>query len=120
MANIELLDQIIGVIETEPEKWDQSDWGQFSKASGDKPENDNECGTAYCVGGWACVWGGKKLYWEDRGFFSGTYSASYVQREDGMRGETVSVAAQRLLGIDLDSASMLFSPANSLERIKEM
>jgi hypothetical protein len=39
--NKELFYAIADKIESEPECWDQADWG-------------NECGTKHCIAGWAC------------------------------------------------------------------
>lgn len=46
-VNTELLLKIYDKVSAEPEAWDQGNWGQ-----------QTECGTTYCIAGWACVLSG--------------------------------------------------------------
>lgn len=81
--NAELFHQIADKIEKEPEGYNQEFWGQRTS-----------CGTAYCIGGWAVVLGGKdQIIYSDEGELLGLrngWDNSWTE---------VSDAARELLGI---------------------
>ncbi|MET0426648.1 MAG: hypothetical protein ABW046_22465 [Actinoplanes sp.] len=99
MANIELLDKIITQIEEHPELWNQGVWAA-----------PTECGTAYCVAGWAAsmtLAGPLELH------------GSMFIDADGVRHVWATYGAD-VLGITDSQADELFNGGNDLETIKEM
>jgi len=102
VADIEKLDLIIKNIETFPKQHMQWDWGRKS-----------ECGTAFCVAGWAAQLDHAALEWyepDGRGdqalkSAGGLYPGDY---------------AADSLGLNADQAYQLFDEGNSVANIKAM
>lgn len=92
MVNSELLNKIADQIEAHPESFNMGTWAQ----------KDADCGTQYCIAGWAIVKGTPKLhhYW---GGSMESWLAKHVPP-----GETFKTYGAELLGIDLKTADILF------------
>ena len=107
MTNVQLLEQVMGHIEAYPEQHNQRAF--FSR---------NECGTAGCVAGWACLLSGLKPS-QDRWWTSsqrGWDSQTHILED----GSFVQDKAQELLNLDDYDAGILFAAGNSKEEIKCM
>ena len=92
MVNSELLNKIADQIEIHPESFNMGTWVQ----------KDDDCGTQYCIAGWAIVKGTPKLlpYW---GGSMETWLAKHLPL-----GETFKTYGAELLGIDIKTADILF------------
>lgn len=107
--NTDLLMQVREKIVNEPEKHHQGAW---AVAQSD-PRKDGECGTAYCVAGWAAVLDGQQLDWDEAG--DGTWDASYTTT-----GAMVGVYAQDVLGLTNDERRTLFRGHNERGEVLDM
>lgn len=99
---LELLDQVIKQIETEPETWRQNDWAVII----------SPCQTKYCVAGHAVVMCGGQM------LFRGSQHADDAVFE-GQRN-SISRIAQELLELTDSERQMLFSGVNDLDTIKDL
>lgn len=93
--NKELLRKILVQIENTPDQWEQITWG-----------NRSECGTTYCVAGWACALSGyEPLIPEEGGSFDNMISPG---------GHIVDVEKEgaSLLGLTEDEINTLFFNQN--------
>jgi hypothetical protein len=97
MANVPLLCKVLEHIENHPEEWDQKNW-----------KTETACGTAYCFAGHALVMMGHEI-------LENKYYAPVDEH-----GTLVDVAAARELGLTTNQARDLFSPVNSLARLREL
>lgn len=89
MRNVALIELVMQQIKDHPELHDQ---GPFF--------SENECGTAACFGGWACLLSGYN------------HIDGMVLSPSGFISAPAKVA-MNLLGITFPEATTLFSPANS-------
>lgn len=107
--NTDLLMQVREKIVSEPEKHRQASWA-FSK---DDPRKGGDCGTAYCVAGWAAVLDGQKLDWTETG--TGAWDASFT-----IGGAMISEHAQDVLGLTYGEQSQLFRGSNTRSAVLAM
>jgi hypothetical protein len=108
VVNLDLLKEIHQKITTTPEGWDQEVWAA-----------QRECGTSYCIAGWACVLSGYKVNFENAE--PDFYGGREVTTLDN--GEYIDAKASELLGLDDWQANVLFySTSNpvALERLEAM
>ena|SRR5258706_8207228 len=94
MANLERLDQVINIIETNPERWDQGTWGSMT-----------DCGSTYCIAGWACLLAGLTLNWFDNTLINAN-------------GHDPFDAGQKILELTDEQAHYLFFARTDLDEIK--
>lgn len=99
--NTDLLMQVREKIVNEPEKHHQGEW---AVAQSD-PSKGGDCGTAYCVAGWATVLDGQSLEWADAG--DGEWDASHTTA-----GEPIWGYAQAALGLADQERGRLFRGSN--------
>lgn len=95
MVNAARLEQVIGVIEADLSKWDQSMWAQR-----------NPCGTSYCLAGHAAVLAGKQP------LFVNKYDSEPNDEQIAFQtidGEYIQDVAMEWLDLDEDEANYLFS-----------
>lgn len=102
MADIEKLDLIIKNIETFPKQHMQWDWGRKT-----------ECGTAFCVAGWAAQLDHAELQWFD----SDEGGQQALKTVDGL---FPGVYGATSLGLTTRQADQLFDENNSVATIKAM
>lgn len=108
--NVDLLMQVREKIVSEPEKHYQ---GQWARAASD-PRKGGDCGTAYCVAGWAAVLDGQQLDWYGEG---GVYAAYNLAARDEYGGPiSISRYARQALGLEYWEDT-LFSDTNTRERV---
>lgn len=93
---------IIGIAEANPDGWDQ-----------DAYAHRTDCGTAYCVAGWACHRRGWSMAWDTFGY------ANEIIKGNGQT-ERIEIAAARILGLSDDQAEVLFAGYNSLDNLKRI
>lgn len=108
--NVDLLMQVREKIVNEPEKHDQMSW---ARALSD-PRKGGDCGTAYCVAGWAAVLDGQEMSWA----FSphaNEWRSPYLAN-----GQAVWRYAQEALGLDSSEEGTLFDGDNSRESVLDM
>lgn len=102
--NVDLMLAVREQITSHPETHSQEMWGLRT-----------ECGTTYCIAGWAVQLAGEQLVWEGR-------EAAYIARH-GEYGYVISVhtAAREHLGLDRDESCDLFrgslSQADALAKL---
>lgn len=105
-VNVDLLLDVWEIIRDEPVTWNQREWWSTVR-----DVNGDSCGTAFCFAGWACQLSGVK--WNST-------TTDLVDRGVGI--ETVSVAAQNLLGLTNPMtnpmASHLFRGTNDIHDIR--
>lgn len=94
VPNVELLQQVMQHIEDHPAQHDQGIWL-------------NECGTAACFAGWACLLSG----WQVSPAFD--CSVGSVMSPDTLVEKPALDAASDLLGLDAIDADVLFSANNT-------
>lgn len=98
MPNTELLVDVLAHIDLQPDSWNQGLWGA-TYVIPDSVGAMNECGTAFCVAGWALMLSGEPLEWgmTESGAFQGRNMLIGV-RSDPYLG--VASAAKRVLGVE--------------------
>jgi hypothetical protein len=89
-------------IKAHPETWKQDVYAERI-----------DCGTAYCVAGWAVTRAGDELVWPE-----GAKLAQFVVVGSGH--EKIKVRAAHLLGLTEDQADDLFDAVNDLYDIREI
>lgn len=108
MVNLDLLKEIHQKITTTPEGWVQETWAM-----------QKECGTSYCIAGWACVLSGYEVNFENVEPDSyGEQEVSYLAN-----GECIDSKGKELLGLDDWQANSLFYTTSNpvaLERLEAM
>jgi hypothetical protein len=87
-------------VKAHPEEWNQQNYGRRE-----------ECGTAYCVAGWALVRAGADLDWDEPNEFG-------VQWLNLADGRSPHHYAAEILGLDRAQADDLFSADNDLDEIR--
>lgn len=87
--NTDLMLQVRNAIRMEPERHNQDEWGSHPEA------DPSECGTTYCIAGWAVV------------LATGKSLKEGCAKYDETPGFSDVVAAQ-LLGLDSDEANEIF------------
>ena len=99
--NTDLMLRIREQITSEPKTHDQSAWAART-----------ECGTTYCIAGWAVVLSGQELDWSHRG------SSTAWTADD----RHISWVARELLGLDDAAGDMLFHCNNdaALDRLDQL
>jgi hypothetical protein len=111
--NYRLLDEIVHIIETEPEKWNQGYWG-IADFAGEMGEVMPACQTAKCIAGWAVSLRDYDLIFDGR-----THNTSETcQHIVTGRRENISATARVLLGLDVFDADKLFDGTNTLDQIE--
>jgi hypothetical protein len=100
-VNVELLEQVMQYIEDRPAQHDQGIWL-------------DECGTAACFAGWACLLSGWQVgaSWD--------YGSPLVMSPDALVEKVVPEVAIELLGIGTEDAGVLFNGCNSLPMLRLM
>lgn len=93
--NLDLLRRVLRQIDSDPDRWNQYTWGCRAAAP--------QCGTSYCVGGWACVLAKQSLVWDE--------SQAYHVERDGKHCDIHDVARD-LLGLTGLEADTLFDCHN--------
>lgn len=99
------------------EQWKQETWAETKPLDGDTPPKAGECGTAFCLAGWAVVNEGIGLKWEkipvrenpETGKTMYQWYAHYTAD-----GDLISSKALDILGLDNDE---MFRGGNSLARL---
>jgi hypothetical protein len=99
--NAELAYKVLDHIDTNPEQWNQTDW--ITKGDGE------DCGTAGCFAGWACMLSGWKPYFVDQ------YRTRTGLVMIGGRDSMIAERAPDLLGISYTQADDLFHEDNTRE-----
>lgn len=107
--NTDLLMQVREQIVTEPETHRQGVW---AVAQSD-PRKGGDCGTAYCVAGWAAVLDGQQLDWDEIG--NGEWDASLI-----VGGALISDHAQDALGLTYTEQCQLFRGDNTRPEVLAM
>lgn len=107
--NVDLLMQVREKIVNEPEKHFQGSW---ARAESD-PREGGDCGTAYCVAGWAAVLDGQELDWQLGDW--GGWEADFLKNN-----RSIWRHAQQALGIGPVEEDILFAGDNSRERVLSM
>jgi len=105
MTNIAELDRVMTFIKDNPEKHNQSVWS-------------NDCGTAACLAGWACLLNGATV---DKSRFYGGFS--YVGGpiiDSGGRKNIIKNAAIDILELDGWDADVLFEASNTVADLELM
>lgn len=108
MANLEKLDELLGVIEANPDKHHQ---GSFACKS--------ECGTTMCAAGWAVELWGSGINWVN---ISPAYSLSKGEvfvANIAKSGQTIADESANILELDEDELHHLFYNCQSLEDLKK-
>lgn len=96
--NVPLVERIIQQLIDHPETHDQNMYGQRTA-----------CGTTQCVAGWAVLFSGKDLVWEEYGTNPGDAVAGRVYAAPGdVDSRDIDVIAAELLGIEAVPAKSLF------------
>lgn len=95
--------QVREKIETEPEAHDQRTW---ATAQSD-PRESGDCGTAYCVAGWAAVLDGQKLEWEENE--DGFWEALFLEDSP----VSIRLYAAQALGLTRPEGGALFAGHHS-------
>lgn len=103
---LELLDHVRDHIGDHRDDWDQTYWSERS-----------ECGTTFCVAGFAVVAAGATMMYEDHG--PGKGIAGNCRLPDGSV-EVIELYATQLLGLDTVQASALFLCGTSLEDLDDV
>jgi hypothetical protein len=100
-VNVALLEQVMTRIEDHPEQHDQTVWV-------------NECGTAACFAGWACLLSGwqSAISWDE--------SRPIVMSPDTLVEKLVPDVAIELLGIGNGDAVTLFDAQNTRQMLRLM
>lgn len=116
-VNTELADKVLAKIKEAPLHWDQSVWMRLltDEELGKRSQGD-QCGSAFCVAGWACALSG----WKPRrvkDWYGNPVLSEYVYFKNG-RKDIASDRGQKLLGINDEDAAVLFSAGNQLEDIE--
>ena len=128
MANNELLDKVITLVEADAAtengtRWDQSSWGRVY-AEDEVKAQGLSCGTAGCFAGWAVQLAGGKFH---LGEIEKNALAMYGEAEvsdcilpgdDVLR--SIPSAAADLLRITLDQADWLFNGNNDSHDLRRM
>lgn len=96
--NVDLMLAVREQITSHPETHKQEMWATRT-----------ECGTTYCIAGWAAALSGKEMFWEPGRDWP--LEASYLAKPDGGQGVSVDRYARGVLGLDQDEADFLFSGA---------
>jgi hypothetical protein len=102
MANIKELDAIIAHIEQHPETWNQDSW-----------VSRRDCGTAYCVAGWAVARKYGEVQIKEKLYINDSFRV-------GTEVHTFERAGRDILELTFVQATWLFAPGNTLEDIKLM
>lgn len=100
--NTDLLMQVREKILNEPERHYQAYWALATS----NPAEGGDCGTAYCVAGWAAVLDGGKLRWQPGPLDN--WQALYL-----VGGRSIASHAERALGLTPGEADRLFHGGNS-------
>jgi hypothetical protein len=98
--NVAELVAIYQHIKAHPEEWNQFYYGCRT-----------DCGTAYCVAGWAAARAGYEMDWPDDVYLKRI--ATHVTA-----GPLVDEVAQRILGLTDEQADDLFQEENDLDDIR--
>jgi hypothetical protein len=109
MANLDLLKKIHERIITVPEEWDQDTWAAH-----------RECGTSYCIAGWACVLSGYKVDFDTRATH---YSDNDVEAAYLTTGEDIADKGAALLDLDeYDTGNLFYCTNNAaaLDRLENL
>lgn len=108
--NVDLLMQVREKIQTEPERHYQGLWAReiIDPARG-------ECGTAYCVAGWAAFLSGEELHWID--FGKARQAEALLRRDEYGDPIYISNYARDALGLDRDEAIRLFAGGNKRDAV---
>lgn len=104
--NTDLLMQVREKIANEPEKHHQAAWALASS----NPAEGGDCGTAYCVAGWAAVLDGQTLEWRES--YGGVWVADWTTG-----GEAIWAYARTALGLTPREDVRLFSAENSRDYV---
>lgn len=104
---LELLDHVRDHIGDHLDDWDQTYWSERS-----------ECGTTFCVAGFAVVAAGATMLYDDCGGLARGV-AGHCRLPDG-RVEVIELYAAQLLGLDIHQATPLFFCNTSLEELDEV
>jgi hypothetical protein len=115
--NYRLLDEIVQIIEAEPEMWNQGYWG-LAPISGERGEVMPACKTAKCVAGWAVSLRDYDLVYDQ----SWRNAASTETCKHIVTGESkrIDAAARDLLGLSFADSDRLFNGDNDLDAIKSI
>lgn len=107
--NVDLLMQVREKIVNEPEKHNQGSW---ATAQSD-PREGGDCGTAYCVAGWAAVLDGQELDWQCGSI---GWMASWLAGMD----RAIDTHARIVLGLTENEAFRLFLAENRRDDVLDM
>ena len=99
--NVELLESVMRHIDDHPEQHDQRVW-------------INECGTAACFAGWACLLSGWQV-----GLSSDSYD-NIVISSDTLTKRPTAIVAMELLGLSWETSLTLFQGDNTREMLHLM
>ncbi|GAA2019094.1 hypothetical protein GCM10009839_14320 [Catenulispora yoronensis] len=112
MTNRILLTSVADQIRTSPDLHDNQFWAARIKTG-------TASFTTHCAGGWAIVLAGGRFDWRTPRYRAQharrrhVLTSAVVRPESLPDSERISLAAQRLLGIDTATARLLFNPFNS-------
>lgn len=106
MANIEKLEAVLNQIKAHPESHNQEVWAEKT-----------ECGTAYCMAGWAVALAGYEFDWHS----DGTTSSVITERTaTSTHYELIEEVATVVLGLDFCDAVELFHSLNTVDDLELM
>jgi hypothetical protein len=106
MANIEKLEAVLDHIKMHPESHNQEVWAEKT-----------ECGTAYCMAGWAVALAGYEFCWRS----DGTTSSVITERTaTSTHCELIEEIATAVLGLDFRDADDLFHSLNTVDDLELM
>jgi hypothetical protein len=98
------MDRIYGIIIAYPERWNQDTWA-----------TQTDCGTAYCIAGFAAVLTGWTAEFTHRGMGNGM-----CYRKDTNERMLINEVARKALGLSVNQSHDLFSAYNDLSDIEEI
>jgi hypothetical protein len=123
--NFELMDQTLGVIESNLGRWDQLHWG-VRRALPERRQREKElkrhvCETAFCFAGHTALIARPDLPWVERDKWRHVI-AVHDSVTDPKTGYSTSMkaVAMEALGLYYDEAELLFDGENSLPKIKRI
>jgi hypothetical protein len=103
MANIEKLEAVLGQIKAHPEQHNQREWAER-----------NECGTSYCLAGWAVVLEGHEILWDE------VAEGVYCALDENGNIDSIKRLAGRILDLSPYQRAQIFYRYNTVDDIELM
>ncbi len=124
MPNVELLRKTLAHIEAHPQTWFQATWAELIEGAA-----ENECGTAFCFGGWAAVLHGATITVDDApdGVADvlvtpppGEPANRYDPAADHWDEIDIHAYARGVLGLTYEQGVKLFDGFNTLDDLRRI